>query len=256
MREYTKDQLKVKIFPTRSLMGIAAAEAVSNKIKELLTIKENVNIIFAAAPSQNEFLAALKEKEVEWNRINAFHMDEYVGLDKDAPQLFGNYLKERLFGKAPFREVHYMDGKAGDLEQECKRYAALMARYPADIVILGIGENTHLAFNDPHVADFNDPDVVKIVTLDDRNRQQQVDPNDDICFDNIGEVPTHAITLTVPALFKATYAYAIVPGKKKAEAINHTLNGQIQEKYPSTILRNHPHALLFIDEESAAELQG
>ncbi|HEY6082817.1 MAG TPA: glucosamine-6-phosphate deaminase [Chitinophagaceae bacterium] len=256
MREYTKDQLKVKIFPTRSLMGIAAAEAVSGKIRELLTIKENVNIIFAAAPSQNEFLSALKEKELEWNRINAFHMDEYVGLDKDAPQLFGNYLKERLFGNAPFREVHYMDGKAGDLEQECKRYAALIARYPTDIVILGIGENTHLAFNDPHVADFNDPDVVKIVTLDDRNRQQQVDPGDDICFNNIGEVPTHAITLTVPALFKATYAYAIVPGKRKAEAIYHTLNSQIQEKYPSTILRNHPHALLYIDEESAAQLQG
>ncbi len=256
MREYTKDQLKVKIFPTRPLMGIAAAEMISNRIQELLATKENVNIVFAAAPSQNEFLAALKEKALDWNRINAFHMDEYVGLDKNAPQLFGNYLKERLFGKLAFREVHYMNGEAGDLEQECKRYAALITRYPTDIVILGIGENTHIAFNDPYVADFNDPAVVKIVTLDERNRQQQVDPDDDICFNNIGEVPARAITLTVPALFKATYAYAIAPGKRKVDAIYHTLNSPVGEKYPSTILRNHPHALLYIDEESAAKLQG
>jgi glucosamine-6-phosphate deaminase len=254
MREITKENLQVKIFETRSLMGAAAAETVSEKISELLKTKEYINIVFAAAPSQNDFLDSLKDKDLEWDRINAFHMDEYVGLDKDAPQLFGNYLKEKLFDKVAFREVYYLNGNAVNLEQECKRYSELLESYPTDIVILGIGENTHIAFNDPHVADFDDPKIVKIVTLDEKNRMQQVDVNDKICFNKIGEVPTHAITLTVPALFKADYAYAIVPGEKKADAIYYTLNNDVQEKYPATILRRHKNAVLYIDDKSAAKL--
>jgi glucosamine-6-phosphate deaminase len=254
MKEIVRDNLKVKIFETRSLMGAAAAWAVSEKISELLKTKEYVNIVFAAAPSQNDFLASLKEEKVDWNRINAFHMDEYVGLDIDAPQLFGNYLRKKLFDKVTFREVYYLNGSADNLEQECKRYSGLLERYPTDIVILGIGENTHIAFNDPHVADFDDPKVVKIIDLDEKNRMQQVDPDDDICFNNIGEVPTHAITLTVPALFNADYAYAIVPGEKKADAIYHTLNSEVQENYPSTIIRRHKNAVLYLDKDSAAKL--
>jgi glucosamine-6-phosphate deaminase len=254
MKEIKKENLKVKIFENRSLMGAAAAEAVSEKISELLKTKKYVNIVFAAAPSQNDFLASLTQSEVAWNRINAFHMDEYVGLDKDAPQLFGNYLRERLFGKVAFREVYYINGNADNAERECKRYSELLERYPTDIVILGIGENTHIAFNDPHVADFDDPKIVKIVDLDEKNRMQQVDPNDNICFKTIEEVPTHAITLTVPALFKADYAYAIVPGEKKAGAIYHTLHSEVQENYPSTILRRHKNAVLYIDEKSAGKL--
>jgi len=254
MKEITKDNLKVRIFDTRPLMGTAAAEEISGKISELLRTKEYVNIVFAAAPSQNEFLAALQKKKIAWDRINAFHMDEYVGLDENAPQLFGNYLRTNLFDHVTFREVYYINGNADDAEQECKRYAALLERYPTDIVILGIGENTHIAFNDPHVADFNDPKVVKVVDLDEKNRRQQVDPDDPYCFTSIDQVPTHAISLTVPALFKARYAYAIAPGKRKADAIYHTLNSEIQEHYPSTILRKHANAVLYIDAESAAKL--
>jgi glucosamine-6-phosphate deaminase len=255
MNEIEKDKLKVKIFETRSLMGAFAAEAISEKISELLKTKPYINIVFAAAPSQNDFLDAFKDKKVAWDRINAFHMDEYVGLDKDAPQLFGNYLKEKLFGKVKFREVYYLNGNAENMEEECIRYSALLDKYPTDIVILGIGENTHIAFNDPHVADFDDPKIVKIVSLDEKNRMQQVVVNDKICFNKIEQVPTHAITLTVPALFKADYAYAIVPGEKKADAIYHTLNDEIQEKYPATIIRNHKHAVLYIDAKSAAQLK-
>jgi glucosamine-6-phosphate deaminase len=254
MREFKKENLEVKIFETRALMGAAAASTVANKIVELLKKKEMINIVFAAAPSQNEFLAELAKKEVDWKRINAFHMDEYVGLKNDAPQLFGNFLKERIFGKVPLHNIFYMNGSATDLDEECKRYAELLERYPTDIVFLGIGENTHVAFNDPHVADFNDPVLVKIVDLDERNRWQQVDPDDPSCFDHIEEVPTHAITLTVPALFESDYAYAIAPGEKKADAIYHTLTEEIQEKYPSTIFRKHRNAALFIDEKSAARL--
>lgn len=254
IKEITRDNLKVKIFETRSSMGTDAAKVISEKIGQLLKEKDYINIVFAAAPSQNDFLDSLKEKNIEWDRINAFHMDEYVGLDKDAPQLFGNYLREKLFSKVPFREIHYLRGDVDDLEQECNRYTELLERYPTDIVILGIGENTHIAFNDPHVADFDDPKVVKIIDLDEKNRNQQVDPDDKICFDTLDEVPTHAITLTVPALFKAKYAYAIAPGKNKAEAIAHTLNDPIQENYPSTILRKHPKAVLYIDKDSAMKI--
>jgi glucosamine-6-phosphate deaminase len=147
-----------------------------------------------------------------------------------------------------------MNGNNEDLEQECNRYAELLKRYPTDIVILGIGENTHIAFNDPHVADFNDPKTVKIVDLDEKNRRQQVDPDDKYCFVSLDKVPTHAITLTVPALLKATFAYAIAPGKNKADAIYHTVRTEVQEHYPSTILREHEHTIVFIDKDSAEKL--
>jgi glucosamine-6-phosphate deaminase len=254
MRKIKKDLMEVEIHEDRPALGLAAADAVSKKISDLLQNREYVNIVFAAAPSQNEFLAALAQKNISWDRINAFHMDEYVGVDKDATQLFGNFLKERLFGKVALRNIFYMNGNAADMEEECNRYASLLEQYPTDIVFLGIGENTHVAFNDPHVAFFDDKKDVKIVDLDERNRLQQVDPGDASCFKTLEEVPTHAITLTVPALFRAAYAYAIVPGEKKAEAIYYTLNSEISERYPSTVFRKHDNTILYIDEKSASRL--
>ena len=251
MREINKDKLTAKIYSGRPELGAAAAEILTAKISELLKTKEYINIIFASAPSQNEFLAELLYKNIEWNRINAFHMDEYIGLHPDASQGFGNFLKDRLFTKVNCREVNYLNGNATDPQDECKRYSDLLIKYPTDIVCLGIGENTHLAFNDPHVADFNDPLIVKVVDLDQDCRSQQVN---DGCFATIDDVPTHALTITMPALFKSTFAYAIVPGKFKANAIYHTLNSDISELYPSTILRKHDHAVLFIDEDSASKL--
>src|SRR6185437_12269544 len=251
MKELTKDKLKVNIFDTRSEMGFSAAKMVSEKIQKLLNDKEYVNIIFASAPSQNEFLAAMLEMKVDWNKINAFHMDEYIGLHKNSPQGFGNFLKDRLFDKVPLREAHYLNGNADDPEEEFNRYAHLLEKYPTDIVCLGIGENTHLAFNDPHDALFNDLKIVKVVELDEKCRFQQIN---DGCFATIEEVPTHALTITIPALFKSTYAYAVVPGELKADAIYHTLNSEIEEKYPSTILRRHPNAVLFVDTNSAKKI--
>ena len=251
MREINKDKLIAKIYSGRPELGAAAAEILTAKISELLKTKEYINIIFASAPSQNEFLAELLNKNIEWNRINAFHMDEYIGLHPDASQGFGNFLKDRLFSKVNCREVNYLNGNVSDPQDECKRYSDLLINYPTDIVCLGIGENTHLAFNDPHVADFNDPLIVKVVDLDQDCRSQQVN---DGCFATIDDVPTHALTITMPALFKSTFAYAIVPGKFKANAIYHTLSSDISELYPSTILRRHDHAVLFIDEDSASKL--
>lgn len=249
IRETAIDSLKIRIYENRSLMGSDAARMAGETIKKLLAEKEFLNIIFAAAPSQNDFLAALtKIQDVSWNRINAFHMDEYVGLPKDAPQSFANFLQERIFNSVPFHTVHFLNGNASSLKVECQRYADLLEEYPPDIVIMGIGENTHIAFNDPHVADFNDPFAVKVVELDTACRQQQVN---DGCFNKIEEVPEFAITLTVPALLKAEYIFCIVPGENKAQAVFYTLCHPITEKNPSTVLRNHPNAILYLDKESA-----
>ena len=251
MKEFKKDNLTVKVFENRTLMGEAVATAVSEKINELLSKQEFVNIIFGAAPSQNDFFSALIQKNIAWNKINAFHMDEYLNLDADAPQGFGNFLKAHLFTKVPFNSVNYINGNAADYKAECVRYSDLLTKLPTDIVCLGIGENTHLAFNDPHVADFNDPVLVKRVDLDQQCRNQQVN---DGCFSNINQVPTHALTLTLPALLKAPYAVCTVPTDKKAQAVYHTLAEKVSDRFPSTHLRNHPNATLFLDDQSSTKI--
>jgi len=243
--------MNTQIYKTRAELGAAAAERVSSRIGELLAVQDTVNMIFAAAPSQNEFLAALLQAPVDWSRVRGFHMDEYIGLPPDAVQGFGNFLRQRLFGKAPLLSVEYIDGNSIDLAGECGRYARLLQRYPTDIVCMGIGENGHIAFNDPPVADFADPFLVKVVELDVPCRIQQVN---DGCFASLGKVPTHAITLTVPALMAGRYVYAMVPGKLKADAVYNTVTQEIEEAYPSTILRRHAQAELFLDEDSAIKL--
>lgn len=240
--------LQVLKYEDRAAMGEAAAGMVCQKINELLNRQPFVNMIFAAAPSQNEFLAALIQTEtIDWQRVNAFHMDEYIGLPENDLRTFSSFLKEKIFGKLPFRAVNYINGNSNDHAAECKRYAELLTKYPTDIVCMGIGENGHIAFNDPHVADFNDPLKVKNVRLDAECRQQQVN---DKCFDLLDEVPTHAVTLTVPVLMAGRYIYCMVPGEKKAKAICNTLHGEIDEKCPATILRKHENAMLFIDKDS------
>ncbi|MFX1704876.1 glucosamine-6-phosphate deaminase [Chitinophaga sp. CC14] len=250
IKEFKAGKLTAKIYPDRQEMGRAAAAMAATTLRYLLGNKKEVNIIFAAAPSQNEFLEALlHENGIEWNRVNAFHMDEYIGLPADAPQGFGNFLKHRIFDALPFHSIHYIDGSG--TETACEKYAALLQTHPADIICMGIGENGHLAFNDPPVADFKDPQSVKIVTLDEVCRQQQVN---DGCFTTLEEVPTHAVTLTIPTLLAAPYIFCVVPGPRKAAAIYDTIHRDIQEQYPATILRNHPGAILFLDEESSARL--
>lgn len=252
IKEFKAGQLTVKIYPERAAMGNAAAAMVSAMLRHLLEEKEEVSIIFAAAPSQEEMLAALvKEKGIEWSRVNAFHMDEYTGLPADAPQGFGNFLKQRIFDLLPFRTVNYIDGSSG--EAACIKYAHLLQTRPADLVCMGIGENGHLAFNDPPVADFNDPLPVKIVALDEVCRQQQVN---DGCFATLEAVPTHAVTLTIPSLLQAPHIFCVVPGARKATAVYDTIYQNIQPQYPSTILRNHSGAVLFLDGQSSDQLSG
>lgn len=251
--EFTKDLLCVKSFSTRKEMGIAAARDVSKAVRELLKKRDVINMIFAAAPSQLDFFEAfVKEPDVDWKRIRAFHMDEYIGLESDAPQGFGNFLKEHIFSKVPFLSIQYIDGQNPDIEAECGRYSCLLSQYPVDIVCLGIGENGHIAFNDPHVAKFDDPAKVKVVALDKKCRMQQVH---DGCFASLESVPTKALTLTITALTEAEQMFCIVPAKTKAEAVKATIDGPISESCPASILRSKTGTILYLDSDSASLLE-
>ncbi len=252
MKAFQKDKLKVEIYDTRAEMGNAAARDIKAKIAQLLAEKGEINMIFAAAPSQNEVLAALADDgQIEWNRVNAYHMDEYIGLSADAPQGFGNFLKAHIFGRAPFKSVHYIDCTAADPEKEAARYEKLLGDNPPDVVVMGIGENGHIAFNDPPVADFKDARGAKVVKLDEVCRNQQVH---DGCFARLEEVPKYAITLTVPTLVSAPWLFCIVPAKTKANAVKECLTGEIGEHCPASILRLQENAVLYLDKDSASLL--
>ena len=248
----TKDLLKYYVFDSRDEMGEKAAKDIASKILECLKKSEEVNIVFAAAPSQNEVLERLStDIAIPWERVNAFHMDEYIGLPDDAPQKFGTFLSNAIFSKAKFKSVHYINGNTTDIQSECDRYSQLLKEYPTDIVCLGIGENGHIAFNDPWVADFHDSALVKTVSLDEMCRKQQVN---DGCFASIDDVPKTAITLTIPALIKAKYMFCTVPAETKRAAVNSTINSIISTDCPATILRNHPNAVLYCDICSGRDL--
>lgn len=253
MRTFVVGQLRVIVEADRSSLGIAAARRAAGVITNLQQRKEPVRIVFAAAPSQNEMLAALiATPGIDWSRVEAFHMDEYIGLSAGSPQLFGSYLMDHFFSKVRVGALHLIDGQTSDPGKECERYAALVQQRPIDLVCLGIGENGHLAFNDPPVADFHDPAVVKVVELDEACRHQQVH---DGCFPSLERVPRFALTLTVPALMRGVCLNAAVPGSAKAEAVRQTIEGPIASSCPASILRTHSNASLFLDADSASRLQ-
>ena len=253
IRELKVDRLNVKVFADRAALGRAAGLAAAARIRAMQQERGLLNLLFAAAPSQGETLDALRQEPgIDWGRIDAFHMDEYLGLPSGAPQSFGRYLKDRLFDRLPFHRVHYLDGSAADAAAECERYAWLLREHPFGLAFLGIGENGHLAFNDPGIADFQDPLWVKVnERLDAACRQQQVNDGQ---FRTLAEVPTRAITLTIPALFSARGALVAVPGGRKKDIVRRTLSGPIDTSCPATILRRHANACLFLDRESAALL--
>ena len=252
IRKIRKEEMTVRVFDNRANMGAAAAGEAAQIIRDAAAEKEVVNIIFAAAPSQNEFLEALcAMKDLPWERINAFHMDDYIGLPADAPQGFANFLRRAIFDRLPFREVFYLNGQNPDPEAECERYTKVLREHPTDIIFLGIGENGHIAFNDPPVADFNDPKDVKVVELEARCRQQQVN---DGCFAKLEDVPTHAYTLTIPLMMRAKRLLMVVPTKLKAQAIRDTVRGPITTEVPASVTRTHPGGITLYTDEAGASL--
>lgn len=251
IKQFYKDTLQIKIFDTREEMGLAAAQEAALYIREQLKSKSELSIVFASAPSQNEFLSSLIEQDIEWSRVNAFHMDEYIGLHNSAPQGFGNFLKKKIFDKITLKSINYLSELGDNPADICREYSLLLEKAPIDIIFMGIGENAHIAFNDPHVALFSDPEIVKIVSLDFTCRNQQVN---DGFFQKIEDVPTHAVTMTIPALVSAQRILCIVPASTKANAINAVVNGEISEETPASILRRHNFATLYCDKESAKYL--
>lgn len=243
------DQLKVEVFPDRTAMGAAAAATIADEMRRVLAAQQGLRMSFAAAPSQTEFLAGLAAAEgIDWSRVTAFQLDDYVGLPPGDPQRFSTFLKTKIWDTVRPGTIHAIG--AADAEAECRRYAALLAEAPVDIVCLGIGENGHLAFNDPPVADFNDPALVKVVELDDPCRQQQVN---DGCFPTFDDVPTHAITQTIPALLAGNFLVAVVPGPAKRNAVRQTLRGPISTACPASILRTVSNCTLYLDQASYGE---
>ena len=245
VRDFYCGKLRTRVFGTRGEMGVCAGTEAALKIKELLAEKEEVNVMFAAAPSQNETLQTLMDDpDIDWSRVNGFHMDEYVGLDEKHPAGFRNFLRKAVFDRKPFKSVHLLNGNADNPEEEAERYEKLLKEHPLDVCILGIGENGHIAFNDPPVADFHDPKLVKVVKLDEICRKQQVH---DGCFEKLQEVPTHALSVTIPGLCSALWMYCSVPAATKADAVYHVINDDVSTACPATILKEQRHAFLYVD---------
>lgn len=257
LREAKFDALRIRVYPDRASLGRAAAADVSRAMTESVAAAEGrpVPVIFAAAPSQTEFLSELcARKDLDWSRVVALHMDEYLGLPPSHPASFRRYLREHLFDRVPLapEQLRLIPGEqTGRPLATCLQYEDQLRANPPRIVCAGIGENGHLAFNDPPVADFADPVSVKVVRLDEACRVQQVH---DGCFATIDEVPRHAYTLTVPALLAAPVVAVMVPGIRKAEAVRRTLLDPVGEACPATALRRHPGAVLYLDRESASLL--
>ncbi len=251
MRINRYKHLNVNVFPTRHDMGLAAGRDVEARVAGLLRVKDEVRMIFAAAPSQNEMLDYLAGSElIDWRRVTAFHMDEYIGLNNGAEQLFSLYLTRRLFSKVKMKNVHLINANE-DTRQEAERYSRLIHEAPVDVICLGIGENGHIAFNDPPVADFNDPLTVKKVSLDRSCRMQQVNEG---CFATLDEVPRKALTLTIPVITGGSHLFCVVPGMSKRDAVYNTINGPVTTACPASVLQNHPDCSFYFDRDSFGDV--
>ena len=250
MREFRKDKLHVKVCADRAELGRVAGADAADAIRAALRAASEARVIFAAAPSQNETLAALvAAPNLDWSRVVAFHMDEYVGLPIGSTARFSYYLKKHCFELVPLKDVYYIDEERNDdLPTILERYENLLQAAPIDVVVMGIGENGHVAFNDPPVADFHDPVLMKKVQLDLVCRTQQVH---DGCFASLEDVPRYALTLTISALCRAAHMFCTVPAATKAQAVYDTIHLPINECVPATILRTHPHSVLYCDPDSA-----
>jgi glucosamine-6-phosphate deaminase len=257
-RYLTAGRLAVEIHADRAAMGRAAALAAASYLHDVIAANGEARVIFACAPSQDEFLSSLVDVSksghtaVDWSRVTAFHMDDYVGLKATHPQSFRHYLQTHLLSHVKVGRFHPLPAEEPDADTVCARYTEVLSKKPIDLICLGIGENGHIAFNDPPVADFEDPHLVKVVELDDACRTQQVN---DGCFPTFADVPRHAFTLTVAVFRRARRLSIHVPGPRKADAVKATIENAVSTACPATILRLHPDATLFVDTAAAKLLR-
>jgi glucosamine-6-phosphate deaminase len=244
--------MHIEIYPNRESMGVAAASAAADAMKQLARVSDLVTGIFATGASQLDTLESLTSMpELPWEKIRGFHLDEYVGLPLDHVASFRGYLRRNLTEKVTMKEFNEIDGTAMDPDEVCRVYAEKLRSSDPQFCLLGIGENGHIAFNDPAVADFNDPLDVKVVELDGACKRQQAAEG---WFDGPDEVPNLAISLTIPTLMRVPRLIVSVPGSRKAQVMRRTIEEAISTECPATILRTHPGVTVFLDQESAAEL--
>jgi glucosamine-6-phosphate deaminase len=243
--------MEICLAESRIELGNLAARDIGVALRSVLREKAHMRMILAAAPSQSEMLAALlREPGIDWRRVTAFHMDEYIGLPGDAPQRFGLWLKRHFFDHVPLAKVNLIN-PGDDPEAACRAYASMLAEAPVDVVLLGVGTNGHLAFNDPP-ADLDDPLAVKVVELDEMCREQQVL---DGCFASLDKVPRRAVTLTVPTLMGGGELFCCVPGLHKSAAVKAMMKVPISGDCPATALRTHPRCTVYLDRESSSLIE-
>jgi glucosamine-6-phosphate deaminase len=245
------DDLQVSVYHSNKDMGLASAHFAADIITKAIAEKGTANVILAAANSQLSFLEGLRvQTGVDWSKVNFFHMDEYIGLEPGHPAIFSLFIKRNFIDFIQPKAFYTIPSQEKDLDKICKDYERILHEFPTDLCAMGIGENGHIAFNDPPYADFNDPVWVKSVQIDNVSRRQQVKEGH---FSSIDLVPVHAITLTIPALLAARSILCMVPETRKADAVNRSLYGPIVDTCPASILRNTPHARLLLDLDAAAK---
>lgn len=245
------EKLRVTVYDDPREMGVAAAAFVQHKLTESIRQKGTANLILATGASQFTFLEALKGIDMDWRKITVFHLDEYKGISETHPASFRRYLRERILDDVKPKQIYFLNGDADNLEAEMEEYAGKLKKTPIDIACIGIGENGHIAFNDPGEADFKDPKWVKLVTLDEACRKQQLGEG---WFPALADVPEQAISLTIPAIMACKTVSCVVPDERKAEAVYNTLHNEISTDCPASILRTHPDTRLYLDMQSASKI--
>ncbi|MCO6452295.1 MAG: glucosamine-6-phosphate deaminase [Caldilineales bacterium] len=243
--------LDVSVYESNEAMGKAAAHEAVAIIREAIRARGMANVILATGNSQLTFLEELRGLDIDWPKVNVFHMDEYIGLPAEHPASFPVFLQRHFLDFVNVGAFYPVEARTGQLEQSCANYAEALREHPADLCAMGIGENGHIAFNDPPFAEFADPVWVKVVRLDEMSRRQQVGEGH---YASLAEVPTHAITVTIPALLSAGRVLCIVPETRKAAAVARALTGPIDENCPASILRRQSHVHLYLDADAASDL--
>ena len=248
-KSFQIENLSIEIYGQSKEMGAAAADDVTRKLNDAIVKKGGANLILATGASQFSFLEALQTKEIDWGKITVFHLDEYKGISESHPASFRKYLKERILNKVAPKKIYFLNGDAANLQLEIKNYEEALQAHPIDIACIGIGENGHIAFNDPAVADFQDPKLVKVVELDEACRNQQLGEG---WFPSFDDVPKEAVTLTITAIMNCEAISCVVPDERKSQAVYNSLYGDISTSCPASILRTHPETVLFLDKASAS----
>ena len=242
--------MQIRIFATKAELGQAAARDAAAIIDHAIAERNSAYVIAATGVSQFEFLDALVLEPIDWTKVTFFHLDEYVGLPESHPASFRRYLKERIVSRVHPRAFHFINGEADDIQEECRRLSRIITQQTVDVAFVGIGENGHLAFNDPP-ANFDTDEPYIVVNLDDACRQQQVGEG---WFESIDAVPAQAISMSIRQILRSREILCIVPDLRKAKAVKASVELSVTAMHPASILQTHDRMMLFLDRDSSSLL--